>query len=170
MTKSQNIQTATFGAGCFWGVEAIFAKLDGVLDAVSGYSGGQMDNPTYEQVCEGTTGHAEVVEISYDADVISYETLLDYFWRMHDPTTPNQQGPNFGTQYRSVIYYHNDQQKDLAEKSKQALQAKGIFKNEIITEITAVETFYKAEEYHQDYYDKKYQGKPGPICHILRDT
>lgn len=165
-----SLKKATFGAGCFWGVEAIFAKLEGVKNAESGYSGGVTDNPDYQQVSTGRTGHAEVVEVTYDENIISYETLLDYFWRMHDPSTPNQQGPNIGSQYRSVIFYHNEEQKKLAENTKEKISKSGLFKRKIITEIIPAVKFYKAEEYHQDYYDKKYEGKPGPICHTLRDV
>lgn len=161
--------SAYFGGGCFWGVEAIFAGLKGVHDVESGYSGGTVENPKYEDVCTGLTGHAEVVKVSFDSKVISYETLLDYFWRMHDPTTLNQQGYDTGTQYRSVIFYTNDEQKEQAIESKKMAQGRELFKGrEIVTEISPLINYYRAEEYHQDYYDKKYHGLGGPICHTLR--
>jgi peptide-methionine (S)-S-oxide reductase len=143
---------ATFGAGCFWCVEAVFQQLKGVLSVVSGYSGGQVENPTYEQVCTGTTGHAEVCQIEYNPEQISYEELLEVFFETHDPTTLNRQGNDVGTQYRSVIFYHNDDQKTAAEKMKTELNAKGVWKNPIVTEIVPFTKFYKAEDYHQDYY------------------
>ncbi len=154
---------ATFGAGCFWGVEAMFRKVPGVTEAFSGYTGGALEHPTYEQVCAGDTGHAEAVEVTYDADVVSYEKLLEVFWNNHNPTTPNQQGPDHGSQYRSVIFYHDDEQKKLAEASKQALADSGQWPRPIVTEIVPAETFYKAEEYHQRYFEK--QGRE-PNCHI----
>lgn len=159
---------ATFGAGCFWGVEALYSKIDGVIDAVSGYTGGSIENPNYAQVSTGTTGHAEVVQVTYNPNKISYEELIEYFFRMHDPTTPNQQGPNHGTQYRSVIYYHNTEQKGIARDFIEKLKQKKVFEGKIITEIAEAKPFYKAEEYHQDYYDKKYKGGQGPICHTLQ--
>ncbi|MBC5815337.1 MAG: peptide-methionine (S)-S-oxide reductase MsrA [Candidatus Eremiobacteraeota bacterium] len=152
---------ATFGAGCFWGVEAAFRQLPGVIDAVSGYSGGQAENPTYQQVCTGRTGHAEVVQVTYDPDVVSYGTLLDLFWRMHDPTTPNRQGPDFGTQYRSAIFYTTPEQAQEAIESKNALETSGKFKRPIVTQIEAASTFYPAEEYHQRYNERH-----GVSCHI----
>jgi len=145
-----NLQTATFGAGCFWCVEAVFERLDGVDSVVSGYMGGETENPTYHDVCSGTTGHAEVVQIRFDPDAIDYLTLLDWFWRSHDPTTPNRQGADVGTQYRSVIFYHDDAQKDAAEVSK-AKAAKRSDKP-IVTEISPAAEFYRAEDYHQDYF------------------
>jgi peptide-methionine (S)-S-oxide reductase len=145
---------ATFGAGCFWGVEASFKQLSGVIDAVSGYSGGTVENPTYEQVCTGRTGHAEVVQVTYDPERISYDQLLEAFWAIHDPTTLNRQGPDVGTQYRSVIFVHDDEQKDAALASKEALERQDRFSDAIVTEITPFEAFYPAEEYHQRYYEK----------------
>ena len=146
---------ATVGAGCFWGVEAAFLQLDGVTDARSGYSGGTKANPTYEDVCTGTTGHAEVVEVTYDPSRISYEQLLNAFWKMHDPTTRNRQGPDVGTQYRSVIFYHDEEQKRLAEQSKAAQDASRLYRGPIVTLIEPAGPFYKAEEYHQRYLEKR---------------
>jgi peptide-methionine (S)-S-oxide reductase len=143
---------ATFGAGCFWCVEAAFQQLKGVSSVVSGYSGGIVENPTYKQVCTGTTGHAEVCQIEYDPESITYEELLEVFFDIHDPTTLNRQGNDVGTQYRSVIFYHNEDQKNQAEKVKAELDTKGVWKNPIITEILPVSVFYKAEDYHQNYY------------------
>lgn len=159
---------ATFGAGCFWGVEELFSRLDGVREAISGYSGGSLDNPTYEDICTGTTGHAEVVRLHYDPELITYEELVDYFFRLHDPTTLNRQGADHGTQYRSVIFYHNEEQKNIANNIIDEREASGIYGNPIVTEVSPVEKFYPAEDYHQDYYLKKYNGAPGPICHFLR--
>ncbi len=154
---------ATFGAGCFWGVEHIFKDIPGVLDAVSGYSGGHTKNPTYQQICEGDTGHIEVVQLTYDPAKVSFDTLADVFFRLHDPTQVNGQGPDIGYQYRSVIFYHDDAQKAAAERIKTARAPK--YKRPIATTIEAAETFYKAEDYHQDYYVKT--GKT-PYCHYLR--
>lgn len=147
--KSQ-LKVATFGAGCFWCVEAVFENLPGVKDVESGYMGGHVKDPEYREVCEGTTGHAEVTQIYFDPEIISYETLLDWLWRSHDPTTLNQQGYDIGTQYRSAIFYHSEAQKIAAEQSLAAAQAH--FKDPIVTEITAASTYYPAEAYHQDYY------------------
>lgn len=144
-----------FGAGCFWRVEEIFRKLPGVKETSVGYAGGTIENPTYEDVCSDRTGHAEVVQVSYDPKEISYEKLLNVFWENHNPTTPNRQGPDVGTQYRSVIFYHNDDQKNIAEKSKEELEKSGKFKNPIVTEIVDAKPFYKAEEYHQRYLQKR---------------
>ncbi len=166
--KDVKIEYATLGAGCFWGVEAIFAKTPGVLDAVSGYCGGKTIDPSYEEISTGKTGHAEVVQVKYDANIISYEKLLDLFFRLHDPTTLNAQGYDVGTQYRSVIFYHDEQQKMIAQDMKKKLTDTNAFDKPIVTEITAFETFYPAEEYHQDYYEKKYNGGSGPICHWVR--
>lgn len=141
----------TFGGGCFWCVEAVFARLEGVKSAVSGYAGGQVANPTYKQVCEGDTGHAEVVQIEFDPKKTSFEKMLEVFWAAHDPTTLNRQGADVGTQYRSVIYYENEAQKSAAEKSKQEAQAD--FKSPIVTEISPLPKFYVAEDYHQDYFE-----------------
>jgi peptide-methionine (S)-S-oxide reductase len=145
-------EKATFGTGCFWCSEAVFKRLEGVNSVVSGYSGGTVRNPTYEQVCSGKTGHAEVVQISFDPKKISYEELLDMFWSSHDPTTLNRQGADVGTQYRSVIFFHDEKQREAAEKSMALHQKK--LRQKIVTEIKPFEKFYKAEDYHQDYYLK----------------
>ena len=145
---------ATFGAGCFWGVEAAFRRLNGVNEAFSGYAGGDKDNPTYEEVCTGRTGHAEVVEVDYDPDKITYVELLDAFWAVHDPTTLNRQGPDVGTQYRSAIYFHTSEQQEAARDSLLSQSESGKYRNPIVTEITQASTFYKAEEYHQRYFEK----------------
>ena len=155
---------ATFGAGCFWCVEAAFQQLKGVTSVFSGYSGGHIENPTYEQVCTGSTGHAEVCQIEYDPEKISYEELLEVFFEIHDPTTLNRQGNDVGTQYRSVIFYHNEDQKKKAEKLKAELDAKGLWKNPIITELLPLSKFYKAEDYHQNYY----RNNPNqPYCRVV---
>jgi peptide-methionine (S)-S-oxide reductase len=144
--------TATFGTGCFWCTEAIFQQLDGVLKVTSGYSGGHVDNPTYKQVCEGTTGHAEVIQIVYNPDVITFDELLEAFWQSHDPTTLNRQGNDVGPQYRSVVFYHNEDQKKKAEHYKSELDKNKAYDNPIVTEISPYTKFYVAENYHQDYY------------------
>jgi peptide-methionine (S)-S-oxide reductase len=144
---------ATFGAGCFWCVEAIFLELDGVTKVVSGYSGGTVKNPSYREVCEGNTGHAEVVQIHYDPEKIGYPELLEVFWRTHDPTTLNRQGNDVGTQYRSVIFYHDEEQKELAEYYLRELDASGAFDKPVGTAIEAFTNFYAAENYHQNYYN-----------------
>lgn len=146
-------KTATFGSGCFWCTEAIFQKLKGVLSVTPGYSGGKRENPSYDQVCSGATGHAEVIHIQYDQDKFSYEELLEVFWKTHDPTTLNRQGADIGTQYRSVIFYHDENQKELAEKYKDKLDKSRIFDKPIVTEISPFQKFYPAEKYHQDYYN-----------------
>ena len=145
---------ATFGAGCFWHVEDLLSKTKGVKSTKVGYIGGQLPNPTYEDVCTDKTGHAEAVEVEYDPDEISYEALLDVFWNNHNPTTLNRQGPDVGIQYRSAIFYHNDEQKEIAEKSKQTIDKSGQFEKPIVTEIVPTPTFYEAEEYHQKYFKK----------------
>ncbi len=156
------MEKATFGAGCFWGVEDRFRQQDGVIDAVSGYAGGHLDNPSYRDVCTDTTGHAEVVEVTYDPQRVSYETLLGLFWHMHDPTTLNRQGPDIGTQYRSVIFFHTPEQEQLARAAKEELDRSGRFARPIVTQILPAPTFYRAEEYHQRYLEK--HGRGG--CHI----
>lgn len=153
-SSSGKLETATFGSGCFWCTEAVFQRLEGVEKVVSGYTGGHVENPTYEQVCTGLTGHAEVIQIQYDPEKISYTELLEVFWKTHDPTTPNRQGPDVGPQYRSAVFYHNGQQREQAEKYKQKLDAAQIFNGPIVTEITAIEKFYAAEEYHQNYFNE----------------
>lgn len=145
---------ATFGAGCFWHVEDLLSKTRGVKSTQVGYTGGQLPNPTYEEVCTDRTGHAEAVEVEYDPNEISYEELLDVFWNNHNPTTLNRQGPDVGIQYRSAIFYHNDEQKEIAEKSKQTLDKSGKYGATIVTQIVPAPTFYKAEEYHQKYFKK----------------
>ena len=147
-----NLQQATFGSGCFWCTEAVFLDVKGVSQVVSGYSGGKAKDPTYEAVCTGSTGHAEVIQISFDPSVVSYEALLEIFWNTHDPTTLNSQGADHGTQYRSVVFYHNDEQKKLAEQYKQQLEASHVYKRPIVTEISPLTNFYVAENYHQNYF------------------
>jgi len=156
--------TATFGTGCFWCTEAIFQELDGVLKATSGYSGGNVENPTYKEVCEGTTGHAEVIQVVYDPSKITYDDLLKAFWQSHDPTTLNRQGNDVGPQYRSVIFYHNDEQKEKAEKYKAELDKSKAFDNPIVTEISPYSKFYVAENYHQDYYNNN---GSQPYCYYV---
>lgn len=148
-------ELATFGAGCFWGVEVTFRNTPGVRDALVGYLGGTLANPTYKDVCTGRTGHAEVVQVEYDPAEVSYEKLLDVFWENHNPTTLNRQGPDVGTQYRSAIFYHTPPQKRAAEKSKAQLEASGRFRRPVVTEITEATTFYPAEDYHQRYLEKR---------------
>lgn len=151
-TEAGKTQMATFGGGCFWCTEAVFERIDGVKNVVSGYEGGTKPNPSYQQVCSGDTGHAEVIRIEFDPAQVSYADLLDVFWQAHDPTTKNRQGPDEGTQYRSVIFYHDDAQKAAAEKSKKETSTQ--FKYPIVTEIVPHMTFYTAEEYHQDFFAK----------------
>lgn len=146
------LETATFGSGCFWCSEAIFQNVEGVISVESGYSGGKVKNPTYKEVCSGLTGHAEVVRLGFDPTRISYDELLEIFWATHDPTTLNQQGADIGTQYRSVVFYHNDEQRQRAEFFKQRLEDENVFDKPIVTEITPAPEFFKAEGYHQDYY------------------
>ena len=145
-------ETATFGAGCFWCVEAVFQQLKGVKKVVSGYTGGSTANPNYREICTGETGHAEVIQIEYEPDVISFKELLDVFWHTHDPTTLNRQGNDTGTQYRSVIFYHSESQKNIAEESKSEMDKSGIWNDPIVTEITSIDVFYPAEDYHQNYF------------------
>jgi peptide-methionine (S)-S-oxide reductase len=155
-------EKATFAAGCFWGVEFAFAKVPGVVSTQVGYTGGHTENPTYKDVCTDRTGHAEAVEITYDPAKISYQQLLDVFWSIHDPTTLNRQGPDVGTQYRSAVFYHREQQRVAAEASKRKLEKSGRFDKPIVTEITPGSKFYRAEEYHQRYFEK--HGLPS--CHL----
>jgi peptide-methionine (S)-S-oxide reductase len=147
-------EKATFGGGCFWCMEAVYEAIPGVKSAVSGYAGGFVRNPSYEMVSTGETGHAEVVQIEYDPEVVSYEKLLNVFWHSHDPTTPNQQGPDFGPQYRSIILYHNEAQKEAAQKSYEKLTKDGAFDSPIVTELVPLKAFYAADKHHQDYYRK----------------
>lgn len=144
-----------FGAGCFWGVEASFRKIDGVIETAVGYAGGPRDHPTYEDVCSGTTGHAEVVQVEFDPSRVSYEQLLDVFWRCHNPTTLNRQGPDVGSQYRSAIFFQSPEHEEAALASKEKLDASGKFREPIVTEITAASTFHRAEEYHQRHFEKQ---------------
>ncbi len=157
------MELATFGAGCFWGVESAFRQIPGVIDVKVGYAGGTVDNPTYKQVCTDRTGHAEVTQVTFDPSVVSYDTLLDAFWNMHDPTTLNRQGPDVGTQYRSAIFFHSPEQEAAAKASVAKLTASGRFKRPIVTQIAPAPQFYPAEEYHQRYFEK--QGI-APTCHI----
>jgi len=159
------IQIATFANGCFWCTEAIFEELDGVISAVSGYTGGETENPTYKQVCSGETGHAECLQITYDPSKISFDELLEVFWKTHDPTTLNRQGADVGTQYRSAIFYHNEEQREKAEKYKAELDKSGAFDNPIVTEIEPFTRFYPAEDYHQQYYEAN--GNTNPYCKIV---
>jgi len=163
---SNQLKTATLGAGCFWCIEAIFQNLKGVESVVSGYTGGRVENPTYEQICTGTTGHAEVAQIIFDPAVISFEDLLYVFWRTHDPTTLNRQGADVGTQYRSAIFFDSEEQKKIAEKSKAKTDASDLWPEPIVTEISQLDKFYKAEEYHQDYYRLN---SNQPYCRLIID-
>ena len=159
--ESGPFKTATFGAGCFWGVEEAFSKVNGVVATAVGYMGGTLKNPTYKDVCTGQTGHAEVVQVTYDSLIVSYEQLLDIFWSVHDPTQLNRQGPDTGTNYRSVIFYHDAEQGRIARMSKESLEASGRFRfGKIMTQIMPAPEFYRAEEYHQHYF-KKHGGKCG---------
>lgn len=155
-------EIATFGAGCFWGIEAAFRRMPGVVDAAVGYSGGHTPNPTYKDVCTDETGHAEVVQVTFDPAQLSYEQLLNTFWQIHDPTQVNRQGPDSGSQYRTAIFFHSPEQEAVAQKSKAALQASGKFRRPIATEITPAGTFYRAEEYHQKYLEKR----GATSCHL----
>lgn len=152
--QNKNLEVATFAAGCFWCVEAQYQQLDGVEKVESGYIGGHVDNPTYKEVCAGTTGHAEACNIYYDPEKITYDELLAAFWVAHDPTTLNRQGNDVGTQYRSAIFYHNEEQKEKAEQYKGKLNEEKAYDNPVVTEISPYSTFYKAEEYHQNYYNE----------------
>jgi len=149
---NEKVDTATFGTGCFWCTEAIFEELKGVLKVTSGYSNGHVDNPTYKEVCDGETGHAECVQIIYEPEKISFDELLEVFFQVHDPTTLNRQGADVGTQYRSAIFYHNNEQKEKSEYYKAELNKSGAYKSPIVTEIASAQKFYPAEDYHQEYY------------------
>ena len=163
---AKSLETITLGAGCFWCVEAVFQELKGVHSVESGYSGGSVENPAYQDVCSGRTGHAEVVQVTFDPEIIDLATILDVFWRTHDPTTMNRQGADVGTQYRSAIFYHTDEQRQIAEKSKQETNASGLWSNPIVTEITPFTRFYPAEDYHQNFY----RDNPGqPYCRVMID-
>lgn len=159
-------QTATLAGGCFWCTEAVFKRLKGVISVTSGYTGGTLENPTWEQVCSGKTGHAEAIQVVFNPKVISYDKLLDIFWHIHNPTTLNQQGADIGTEYRSAIFYHDENQKQQAEKSKQDLEKSGVYKQPIVTKIEPFTKFYPAESYHKDYYD---QNTSAPYCQIVID-
>lgn len=152
-TIQQTMDTITFGAGCFWCVEAIFSDLNGVEKVVSGYAGGSVKNPSYKEVCTGNTGHAEVCQVLYNPEIITYQELLEVFWQVHDPTTLNRQGGDVGTQYRSAIFYHNEEQRKVAEEFKTTLNQEKVYPDPIVTEITAFTNFYPAEDYHQDYFE-----------------
>ena len=160
------METATIAGGCFWCTEAIFQRLKGVTNVEPGYSGGKVQNPTYEEVCAGTTGHAEAIQITFDPSIISYEKLLEVFFALHDPTTPNRQGADVGTQYRSGIFYHNGTQKQTAEKVISKLEKDDVYKNKIVTEIVKFEAFYKAENYHKNYFNSN---RTAPYCQIIID-
>ena len=165
INMSEKVDTATFGTGCFWCTEAIFEQLNGVLKVISGYSGGHIDNPSYDAVCSGETGHAECVQIQYEPDKITYDELLEVFYQVHDPTTLNRQGADVGTQYRSAIFYHNEEQKQKAEYYKDKLNQSGAFPKPIVTEIASASTFYPAEAYHQEYYENNKNSNP--YCSVV---
>lgn len=161
---TSSFPTVTLGGGCFWCIEAVLQRVEGIHGLVSGYMGGEVDNPTYEQVCTGTTGHAEVVQFRYDPDLISYESILDWFWKMHDPTTLNRQGYDVGTQYRSVIFTHSDEQQRLAEQSRDRQNQSRNFPSPIVTQIQPAETFWPAEDDHQNYYN---QNSNAGYCRVI---
>ena len=163
---SETIETTTLGAGCFWCIEAVYQELKGVQSVVSGYMGGAVDNPTYNQVCSGTTGHAEVAQVKFDPEIISYAEILDVFWVTHDPTTLNRQGADVGTQYRSTIFFHTEEQRDKAELSKQQADAASLWPDPIVTEIVPATEFYEAEDHHQNFY---LQNPSQPYCFVIID-
>ena len=160
----EGMQVATLGGGCFWCVEAIYEDIKGVESVVSGYSGGAKKNPSYQEVCSGFSGHAEVIQITFDPQVISFKDILEVFWEVHDPTTLNRQGADIGSQYRSVIYYHSDEQKNIAEESKRQADASGLYKDPVVTEISEFKGFYEAEDYHQDYFNNN---PNQPYCSVI---
>ena len=164
--QSVKTERATFGAGCYWCIEAVLQRVPGVVSVSSGFMGGKTANPTYEDVCTGRTGHAEVVQVEYDPVKLPYERLLEWFWKAHDPTQLNRQGADVGTQYRSVIFYHSDAQRVAAEKSKAALAQSGVLGKPVVTEISPASVFYRAEGYHQDYYN---QNRAAPYCQFVID-
>ena len=164
--NSDDLEVVTLASGCFWCTEAVFKRVNGVISAVSGYSGGSVDNPSYDQVCSGRTGHAEAVQVKFDPKIISLEQILEIFWYTHDPTTLNRQGNDVGTQYRSAVFYNSQSQKDIALKIKNDLESKKVYPNPIVTEITPFKNFYQAEEYHKDYYDNN---KTVPYCSYVID-
>jgi peptide-methionine (S)-S-oxide reductase len=159
-------EIATLANGCFWCTEAIFKRLNGIESVLPGYAGGAVKNPSYDQVCMGTTGHTESIQIKFDPAIISFKKILDIFWHTHDPTTLNRQGNDIGTQYRSAIFYHDENQKEIAEKSKKDLEREGVYKDPIVTEITPFKNFYAAEDYHKDYYDNH---QDAPYCNFVID-
>ncbi|MDQ3848321.1 MAG: peptide-methionine (S)-S-oxide reductase MsrA [Thermoproteota archaeon] len=161
---NNNFEVATLANGCFWCSEAIFKRLKGIHSVISGYSGGKIEHPSYDLVCTGKTGYAESVQIEFDPKIIPFEKILEIFWHTHDPTTLNRQGNDFGTQYRSAIFYHNQRQKEIAERSKMELEKEGVYKNPIVTEITPFSNFYAAEDYHKDYYDNN---QDAPYCNFV---
>lgn len=162
--NDNNLEKATLGGGCFWCLEAIYDQLEGVIDVISGYSGGKTAHPSYHEICTGLTGHAEVIQITYDPSIVSYKDLLDIFFDIHDPTTLNRQGNDVGTQYRSVIFYHNDVQKNIANQLIKDIEARKLWSNPVVTEISEFTDFYPAEEYHQEYYQHNtYQ----PYCQVV---
>ncbi len=162
--ETKNLDTATFGGGCFWCVEAVYQQLNGVISVASGYAGGQRANPTYEQVCSGASGHAEVIQIVYDTTKISFDELLQVFWTVHDPTTLNRQGADVGTQYRSVVFYHSEHQKETTQSYIEKLNKEHAFANPVVTEVSPITTFYKAEDYHQNYYN---DNQNQPYCSFV---
>ena len=164
--NDKDLEIATLANGCFWCTEAIFSRIKGIKSVIPAYSGGKTSNPSYEQVCTGITGHAETIHIEYDPKIISFEKILDIFWHTHDPTTLNRQGNDVGTQYRSAIFYHNENQKNIAEKLKKELEKEGIFKNPIVTEIIPFSNFYRAEDYHKEYYENN---RNAPYCSFVID-
>lgn len=164
MDLDSKLQLATIGGGCFWCTEAFFVRLKGVSKVVSGYTGGKYKNPTYKEICYGRTGHAEVIQVTFDPEIISYEQLLHVFFDTHDPTTLNRQGNDTGTQYRSAIFYHSDEQRKVAEKVKAEVDQSAVWDNPVVTEITALDVFYEAEEYHQNYFELNPQQ---PYCAFL---
>lgn len=163
-TEAKNLEKITLGAGCFWCVEAVFDQLNGVENVQSGYSGGTIKNPAYKEVCTGRTGHAEVVQITFNPEIISLEEILEVFWTVHDPTSLNRQGADVGTQYRSAIFYHNDKQKEIAEAYIKQLDSEGVFEKPIVTEVTKFDAFYPAEDYHNDYYNRNGEQ---PYCRMV---
>ena len=163
---STGLDVITLASGCFWCTEAIFKRVNGVISVVSGYSGGSVDNPTYDEVCTGRTGHAEAVQVQYDPKIVSLEDILKIYWYTHDPTTLNRQGNDVGTQYRSAVFYHSPNQKEIALKVKNDLENKRVYSDPIVTEITSFSNFYQAEEYHKDYYDNN---RSAPYCNYVID-
>lgn len=163
MAEKVSREKATFGGGCFWCIEAVFTNITGVESVIPGYSGGSTENPSYEEVCSGTTGHAEVVQIEYDPSIVSYSELLEVFFAVHNPTTKNRQGPDVGSQYRSVVFYHSPAQKEKVEEFLKKLEKTGEYSDPIVTEVEPLEAFYEAEEYHHDYYEKN---PNAPYCAV----